>query len=112
MADGVYRPPEPIGLPAGISSPSDAIVVRSNVSTIPKTMSVANRVLTPMIDPRPIVEAPDDDPYLWLEEIDGKGALAWVDAQNAATLARFGDRRFEADRNTLAEIYDRPDNIP
>ncbi len=65
-----------------------------------------------MIDPRPTVEAPDDDPYLWLEEIDGKGALAWVDAQNAATLARFGDRRFEADRNTLAEIYDRPDNIP
>jgi hypothetical protein len=33
MADGVYRPPEPIGLPAGISKPNDAVVVRSNVST-------------------------------------------------------------------------------
>src|SRR6202040_953539 len=65
-----------------------------------------------MTDPRPTIEAPDDDPYLWLEEIDGERALAWVEAQNAATLARFGDDRFAADRNTLAAIFDRPDNIP
>jgi prolyl oligopeptidase len=65
-----------------------------------------------MTDPRPTIGAPDDDPYLWLEEIDGARALAWVEAQNAATLARFGDARFEADRNTLAAIFDRPDNIP
>ncbi|TMJ57995.1 MAG: S9 family peptidase [Alphaproteobacteria bacterium] len=63
-------------------------------------------------DPRPTLAAPDDDPYLWLEEIDGKRALAWVEAQNAATLARFGDARFAADRETLAAIFDRPDNIP
>ena len=65
-----------------------------------------------MIDPRPTVEAPDDDPYLWLEEIDGERALAWVEAQNAATLTRFADRRFAADRDTLAAIFDRPDNLP
>jgi prolyl oligopeptidase len=65
-----------------------------------------------MTDPRPTIEAPDDDPYLWLEDIDGERALAWVDAQNAATLAQFGDARFEADRDTLAAIFDRPDNIP
>ena len=64
-----------------------------------------------MTDPRPTLEAPDDDPYLWLEEIDGERALAWVEAQNAATMARFGDARFAADRDTLAAIYDRPDNI-
>jgi len=34
IAEGVYRPPEPIGLPAGISRPNDALVVRSNVSTV------------------------------------------------------------------------------
>ena len=51
-----------------------------------------------MIDPRPTLEAPDDDPHLWLEEIDGEQAIAWVDAQNAATQARFGDARFAADR--------------
>jgi prolyl oligopeptidase len=65
-----------------------------------------------MTDPRPTIEAPDDDPYLWLEAIDGERALAWVEAQNAATLARFGDARFAADRKILAAIYDRPDNIP
>ena len=63
-------------------------------------------------DPRPTLEAPDDDPYLWLEEIGGKRALAWVETQNAATLARFGDARFAADREILAAIFDRPDNIP
>jgi prolyl oligopeptidase len=63
-------------------------------------------------DPRPTLEAPDDDPYLWLEEIDGQHSLAWVEAQNAATLARFGDASFVADRDTLAAIFDRPANIP
>src|SRR5438445_6533431 len=65
-----------------------------------------------MTDPRPTIETPDDDPYLWLEEIDGERALAWVEAQNVKILARFGDARFAADRDTLATIFDRPDNIP
>jgi prolyl oligopeptidase len=63
-------------------------------------------------DPRPTVAAPDDDPYLWLEEIEGARALAWVDAETAKTLARFADQRFAADRDALAALYDRPDNIP
>jgi len=65
-----------------------------------------------MSDFRPTLEAPDDDPYLWLEEIDGERALAWVEAQNEATLAHFGDVRFATDREVLAAIFDRPDNIP
>jgi prolyl oligopeptidase len=64
------------------------------------------------LDSRPTIAVPDDDPYLWLEEIEGGRALAWVAAQNAATLERFGDVRFTADRDTLAAILDRPDNIP
>ncbi len=65
-----------------------------------------------MIDPRPTLEAPDDDPYLWLEEVDGERAMAWVEAQNARTLTQFGDGRFAADRDMLAAIFDRPDNLP
>src|SRR5215471_9664721 len=68
------------------------------------------RMQTP--DPRPTLDAPDDDPYLWLEEIEGPPALAWVEAQNAATLQRFTDARFAADRDALKIIFDRPDNIP
>jgi prolyl oligopeptidase len=68
------------------------------------------RIMT--IDARPTISAPDDDPYLWLEEIESERALAWVEAQNAATMQRFGTARFAADRDTLKEIFDRPDNIP
>jgi prolyl oligopeptidase len=28
---------------------------------------------------------PDDDPFLWLEEVEGERALAWVRERNAAT---------------------------
>jgi prolyl oligopeptidase len=64
------------------------------------------------IDDRPTLAAPDDDPYLWLEEVDGERALAFVERQNQLTLANFGGAGFAADRDLLAAIYDRPDNIP
>ena len=64
------------------------------------------------IDMRPTLAAPDDDPYLWLEDVDGERALAWVEAQNQRTLAQFATGRYAADRETLAAIFDRPDNLP
>jgi prolyl oligopeptidase len=64
------------------------------------------------IDDRPTLAAPDDDPYLWLEEIEGQRATAFADEQSKATLEKFGNAGFAADRDTLAAIYDRPDNIP
>jgi prolyl oligopeptidase len=54
----------------------------------------------------------DDDPFLWLEEIDGQRALEWVAAQTQRTLAAFGGPAFEADRDALAEMWDRKDRIP
>jgi len=64
------------------------------------------------IDARPTVDAPDDDPYLWLEEIEGKRAVEWVDAQNATTASVFADATWQQDRDALRAIYDRPDNLP
>jgi prolyl oligopeptidase len=64
------------------------------------------------IDDRPTIAAPDDDPYLWLEEVEGERALDFVDRQSRLTLEAFGGRQFEMDRDTLAAIYDRSDNIP
>ena len=61
---------------------------------------------------RPTLAAPDDDPYLWLEEVEGARALDFVAAQNRRTLDKFGGAQFSADRDTLESIYDRPDNIP
>lgn len=63
-------------------------------------------------DPRPTIDAPDDDPHLWLEEIDGTQPLEWAASQSAATLQRFGGQQFEHDRDILTAILDRPDKIP
>jgi prolyl oligopeptidase len=65
-----------------------------------------------LIDARPTLEAPDDDPHLWLEEIDGASALEWVDRQTAETLRHFGSERFPRDRDVLAALLDRPDRVP
>ncbi|MGX9430786.1 MULTISPECIES: prolyl oligopeptidase family serine peptidase [Bradyrhizobium] len=64
------------------------------------------------IDDRPTIAAPDDDPYLWLEEIEGARALEFVEGQNGLTLEKFAGASFAADRDTLVAIFDRPDNIP
>lgn len=65
-----------------------------------------------MPDTRPTLAAPDDDPFLWLEEVSGARATEWADAQTGKTLARLADARFEADRDTLRALLDRPDNLP
>lgn len=64
------------------------------------------------VDDRPTLSAPDDDPWLWLEEVEGARALDFVERQNRLTLDKFGGAAFERDRDALAAIYDRPDNIP
>ncbi|MCP3386995.1 MULTISPECIES: prolyl oligopeptidase family protein [unclassified Bradyrhizobium] len=64
------------------------------------------------VDDRPTLSAPDDDPWLWLEEVEGSRALDFVERQNRLTLDQFGGAAFERDRDILAAIYDRSDNIP
>ena len=64
------------------------------------------------IDARPTLAAPDDDPYLWLEEIEGERALAWVERRTSATLGTFGARGLRGGSRHAGAIYDRPDNIP
>nr|WP_321984343.1 prolyl oligopeptidase family serine peptidase [uncultured Lichenicoccus sp.] len=60
----------------------------------------------------PTLADPDRDPWLWLEEVEGERATGWADAQTAATLVRYGGIRYEADRETLRRLLDRPDNLP
>ena len=64
------------------------------------------------VDDRPTIAAPDDDPYLWLEEVEGGRAVDFAEQQSRRTLETFGDGQFARDRDLLAAIYDRPDNIP
>ena len=60
----------------------------------------------------PTLAAPDNDPWLWLEDVEGARATAWADAQTAATLLQYGNAQYEADRDTLRTLLDRPDNLP
>ena len=57
--------------------------------------------------------AGETDPYLWLENIQGKQALSWVGEQNARTradLSRQAD--YPALRRDLLSILDSNDRIP
>lgn len=68
-------------------------------STLPKAAAVA---------PPPI----DDDPFLWLEEVGGEKALAWVEAQNQRSLKDLGTPEQQALKKRLLAIYDSKDRIP
>ncbi|MER8600475.1 prolyl oligopeptidase family serine peptidase [Mesorhizobium sp. M1339] len=63
-------------------------------------------------DCRPTLNAPDDDPYLWLEDVEGERALDWAASQSARTLEQFGGPQFKRDHDALTAIFDRPDRIP
>lgn len=65
-----------------------------------------------MTDLRPTLADPDDDPFLWLEDVEGDRATAWAKAQSRTTMERLGDGRFAADRDELCRLLDRPDNLP
>ncbi len=60
----------------------------------------------------PTLAEPDDDPWLWLEEVEGDRATAWVDERTADTVRRFGGPRRDAEAAVLAALMDRPDKIP
>jgi prolyl oligopeptidase len=55
----------------------------------------------------------DDDPYLWLEDIQGERALNWVrerNAQSRRVLEAFPD--FQGTRTRIREVLDSRDRIP
>jgi prolyl oligopeptidase len=59
-----------------------------------------------------IVPSDTDDPYLWLEDVSSAKALAFVEAQNARTLAALQGPDFERDREAIRAILSAPDKIP
>jgi len=55
----------------------------------------------------------DEDPYLWLEEIDGTKALEWVTEKSQATTAELeAVPEFEPIHESLLAIYNSRDRIP
>ncbi|MEW6707527.1 MAG: prolyl oligopeptidase family serine peptidase [Pseudomonadota bacterium] len=57
--------------------------------------------------------ATPDDPYLWLEEVQGDKALAWARERNAESRAQLqAHPRFEATREQLLQILNSKERIP
>ena len=58
-------------------------------------------------------EVTEQDPYRWLEDVTGTGALDWVWARNEVTLAALsGGARFASLRAEAREVLDADDRIP
>jgi prolyl oligopeptidase len=57
-------------------------------------------------------EQSGNDQYLWLEDVSGDDALAWVRAHNEPTVAELCDERFEEMRREALEVLDTDTRIP
>ena len=54
-----------------------------------------------------------DDPYLWLEEVQGEKAIAWVRARNERSVARLEkDERHAPTEKAIRDIALAPDRVP
>ena len=60
----------------------------------------------------PTLAQPDSDPRIWLEDVTGEEALAWVKARNAAALSSFGNPSDSATYSRILEILDSKAKIP
>jgi prolyl oligopeptidase len=61
----------------------------------------------------PLSELGKDDPYLWMEEIEGTRAMDWAKAQNAKTLPVLqGDARYATLESQALAILNAKDRIP
>ena len=49
---------------------------------------------------QPAAQTADDDPFIWLEDVDGKRSMDWVNAHNAATVAELSSTALSAARDT------------
>lgn len=52
------------------------------------------------------------DPYVWLEEVDGERALAWVRERNDEAMAALGGPELDRVRAEILEVLDSDDRIP
>ncbi|MCZ4521390.1 prolyl oligopeptidase family serine peptidase [Rhodococcus ruber] len=53
-----------------------------------------------------------DDPYLWLEDVTGDAALAWVRKRNEVTVGALSGTAFDATEASIREILDTDARIP
>ncbi|GAA1801699.1 prolyl oligopeptidase family serine peptidase [Nesterenkonia flava] len=55
---------------------------------------------------------PGNDPFLWLEDVEGEDALTWVRERNARAEGQLQDDQYHPLREELLSILESPDRIP
>ena len=61
----------------------------------------------------PLAELGKDDPYIWMEEIEGTRAMDWAKAQNARSLPVLqGDPRYADLESKALTILNAKDRVP
>jgi prolyl oligopeptidase len=75
---------------------------------------VLSLVLVALVAPIVIAaDGPAEDPFLWLEEVQGADALAWVKGQNERSTSTLEEvPEFEAIRLGILAVYDSDEKIP
>ncbi|MDP3379434.1 MAG: S9 family peptidase, partial [Brevundimonas sp.] len=92
-------------------------MLRRTLTAIALTLPLA-LVAAPVLAqsaPAPSMTAPADaeDPYLWLEEVEGERALAWVEEQNTRSLGVLtGDPRYQDLHDQALTLLEARDRIP
>lgn len=91
-------------LVACATAPEDTAAVEADIEASVETETVA---------PVETTEAVATDPYLWMEEVEGEDALAWVNAQNDRSLDAIKSHAVFEDNYTKAlELATSNDRIP
>ena len=93
---------------------TDPQAVAESVAQAAAAAPLVNPALPPSQQaaaPQP--QGPGEDPFLWLEQVEGERALAWVREQNARSETYFkGDSRYEGLRREALAILTARDRIP
>jgi len=90
---------------AACGSPDDSAVSSLKTASEPET--------TPLAAAEPESGPNLEDPFIWLEEVEGGKALTWAAEQNALSIPRLqGDSRFEGIRDAIETVLTSDDRIP
>ncbi len=90
---------------AACGSPEDSAVSSLKNPSEPET--------TPLTTAEPESEPNLEDPFIWLEEVEGEEALTWAAKRNALSTPRLqGDPRFEGIRDAIEMVLTSDDRIP
>ncbi len=91
-----------------------ALLLSCSPAAPPPAATTTPEPPTPVaVEPPDAAPAPPEDPYLWLEDVTGDKALAWVREQNQRSTAELeADPSFATLDNKLLTILDSEDKIP